>query len=198
MPDIKVELQKVTGCKPKKDELEQTYLFRLHEAVQALEEDDWKALTEPAQAWANTAAKAVTAEKAIPEFATDEEGEGKGEQEGEVEEKESETTERKSEKKRDRKSEKKVEKKVEKKSSPESKKDKPESKKDKPDKVVSMRRFVKRMVVKKPSITVEAMLEKLKADGRNPSKLTVASIRASMRDAMKVLKEAGYLEEITL
>jgi hypothetical protein len=60
---------------------------------------------------------------------------------------------------------------------------------------ISMRRALKRMVVKKPSRSVDELIEALeKAGYKSPSRLTVTTIRADTRDTIKVLNEAGITD----
>lgn len=56
----------------------------------------------------------------------------------------------------------------------------------------SMRRTLKMIVIKEPTITVESLITKLEAKGyKSPSKLTVTSIRSDTRDTIRVLNDAG-------
>jgi len=56
----------------------------------------------------------------------------------------------------------------------------------------SMRRALKMIVIKKPKIATEDLIDALEKKGyKSPSKLTVTSIRADTRDTIKVLNEAG-------
>lgn len=75
MSDVKAELLKATGVKPKKNEDEQDFLNRIVKAVGALDDDAWSDLSEAAQQWANDATKKVKAKKDIPGFPDDEEEE---------------------------------------------------------------------------------------------------------------------------
>ena len=64
-----------------------------------------------------------------------------------------------------------------------------------PKKGTSMRRTLKMIIVKKPKMSVEDLIEALGKKGHtSPSKLTVSSIRSDTRDTMKVLVEAGILD----
>ena len=58
-----------------------------------------------------------------------------------------------------------------------------------------MRRTLKMIVIKKPKMPVDELIEALEKKGfKSPSKLTVTSIRSDTRDTMKVLAEAGILD----
>lgn len=56
----------------------------------------------------------------------------------------------------------------------------------------SMRRALKQIVIKKPKMSTDELIEALERKGyESPSKLTVTSIRADTRDTIRVLNEAG-------
>lgn len=59
----------------------------------------------------------------------------------------------------------------------------------------SMRRALKRIVVKNPKLSVDDLIGKLEAKGYDaPSKVTVTTIRADTRDTIKVMNEANLAE----
>lgn len=62
-------------------------------------------------------------------------------------------------------------------------------------KPTSMRRTLKMIVIKKPKMPVDELIEALEKKGFSaPSKITVVSIRADTRDTIKVLNEAGITQ----
>ena len=58
--------------------------------------------------------------------------------------------------------------------------------------------MIKKLILKQPAITVEQLLEKLDKAGHKPSRLAVSSIRSGFRDSIRVIKDAGYLEDVEL
>lgn len=63
---IASELAEVAKCPPKKGEDEQSYLKRLVTAVNALQDEEWKQISEKAQSWANEAIDAIEAKTDVP------------------------------------------------------------------------------------------------------------------------------------
>lgn len=62
-------------------------------------------------------------------------------------------------------------------------------------KPVSARRAVKLMIIKKPSLSVDDIMDQLKTKGYDPlSKLTVNTTRSETRDTIKLLNELGHTE----
>lgn len=63
------------------------------------------------------------------------------------------------------------------------------------DSAPSSRRVVKQIVAKNPNISVDDLEKQVKAKGYELSRLSVSSFRNDMRDSMKVLLDAGLLNE---
>lgn len=224
MSKIEKALLKATGAKPQKSgEDRQKFLLRLMMAVQGLPSDEndenykegkgtWEGIgaITGAQEWYNAAIDADNENppKPVPDFSdakpAEDEPEDEPETDGdaadsEVEDEAVSTSARPKGKKKDDKAagKKPAAKKAE--AKPEAKKKaepaaKPAAAKA-PKKGTSMRRALKMIVVKKPKITTDDLIEQLEKKGfKSPSKLTVTSIRADTRDTMKVLAEAGLLD----
>ena len=218
MSAMEKALLKATAAKPQKGgEDRQKFLLRLMLAVQKLPDEDWESLAaiEGAQDWFNAATDADNAEKPVPDFpdaeadaeADAEEDEDQGEQEDEDNQEEDEMAKTAKKAKPPAKG---ASAKKEPAAKPakaaakgaDVKKPAKDAEKKKPGaapkKGLSMRRFLKQMVVKKPSRTVEDLMEALeKAGYKSPSRLTITTIRADTRDTIRVLNEAG-LTEVTI
>jgi len=54
---------------------------------------------------------------------------------------------------------------------------------------------IKQMVLAKPDITTEQILDRLEKKGHKASRVTVATIRSGMRDSLKIIKAAGKLDK---
>lgn len=219
MSNIEKALLGATKVKPQKDgEDRQKFLIRTMVGVQKLPGEEWEALAavDGAQDWYNAATDADNAEKPVPDFpdveAAEEEpdddaGETAEDADGGAPDDSSEEEQVKPKVKKTKGAKVKVppkkdaapakakaggakktaEKPAEKKAV------KADGKKAAPAKKgTSMRRALKRMVIKKPSRTVEELMEALEKQGyKSPSRLTVATMRADTRDTIKVLNEAG-------
>src|SRR6188508_2959595 len=74
MANSKVEAELLKALKVKKQksgEDEQDYLGRVLKAIDDLSDDGWSDLSEPAQKWANEAAKKAKSKKDLPSFPAD-------------------------------------------------------------------------------------------------------------------------------
>ena len=198
--EVEVELQEATGCKPKGGQDRQTYLVRLHDAIQALKGPDWDSLTKPAQQWANDAAKAVTAEKEIEDFGEDEGAESEGESEPKEKEEgvgDGERTERKPKSEKKKTTPAKTSKPAPKK---EEKKEKAAPKKSvgrplSEGKVEGIKYSIKKLITENTKIGVDELVKKL---GGKMSKVTVSNVRADFRHSLRVLHQLGKLKGIDL
>lgn len=171
---IEKELLEATGLKPKKNENRQEYLARLCRAGAKLPDDVWEGVTKPAQDWNNDAAISLKEGKSIVDFPDMEEEGDPTDDEIDAEE-----------------------------PAPKAKKAKANGHKEaKPEKEklpphpasvrkVSACHTIKKMVVKKPTITVAELSEKLKEDGLKVSDVTIATLRSDCRDTLRVLNEVG-------
>lgn len=63
---VRKELEKATGVTRNSGEGEKEYLMRIMRKVAALDDKEWKALSEESQDWYNDAAEAVNAKKELP------------------------------------------------------------------------------------------------------------------------------------
>ena len=198
MSGIEQTLCDTLKVKSKAKEDRQDFLTRLLEAAQAADDEVWESLPEPVQQWVNDGAKAHNDGQDIPDF-TDGGDEGAPDETNSEEEDET-VADTKSKTKAPAKGAKaeKAKEPTDKKAAAEKKaiaEKKAPAKPAAAPKTTSMRRLIKQLVVKKPSITVEALIEKLKSEGhKSPSEFTVASIRSDTRDTMRVLNDAKLLD----
>ena len=204
MSAMEKALLKATGAKPQKGgEDRQKFLLRLMLAVQKLPDEDWESLAQidGAQDWFNAATDADNAEKPVSDFpdvkaaaeADAEEDEDQGEQENEDDQEEDEMakTAKKAKPPAKGASAKKgaAAKPVKAAAKEADGKKKPAAT---PKKGTSMRRALKLTIVKRPKITADELVDALQKMGyKVPSRLTVNTMRSEMRDAIRVLNEAG-------
>jgi hypothetical protein len=214
-------LSAATEITQEKGEDRQAYLTRLHDAATELDESGWDDLGEPAQLWVNKATKAEQANKEIPEFPdvepTDDDEEEEVEEEAAEEEADTESDSEESNEEDDvTDTDTETEKPPKKKPAPKAAKpaakkaaapkaaakEKPAKKAVKADggsKATSARRLLKQFVVKKPSITVDDLMERAKKAGHKLSDIYISSLRSDTRDTLKVAKECGVvLEDLDL
>lgn len=209
----------------KDGESRQKFLLRLMAGVQKLTDDQWEGLaaTEGAQDWYNAATEADNDKDSVPDFPdvedvgedpedeleedpeeNDEEDEGEEESEPEEEEVMTKTKPaagKKAAKVKAAPAKKAAAKTPDKKEANGA--DRPAPKKQAESRKVaaggkkptSMRRTLKMIVIKKPKMPVDELIEALEKKGfKSPSKLTVTSIRADTRDTIKVLNEASITQ----
>lgn len=205
MSAIEKVLLDATGVKPQASgEARQRFLVRVMMGVQKLPDEEWTALEaiDGAQDWYNAATDADNAEKDLPDFPDvedaeeeqdDQEDDGAGDEPEEGEQ--VETKPKKAAKKA--KSAKVVkaanEEKVNKAAAKPAKEK--AAKAPKSEKGMSMRRALKMIVIKKPKLAVDDLIEQLEKKGyKTPSKLTVTSIRSDTRDTIRVLNDAGVTQ----
>lgn len=199
--DIETELLKTTDLKPKKKEDRQAFLHRLVDAVQDLDDDDWKGLSTEAQSWVNAGASAIKDEgdeaeiNDFPDFITTDEEESENEAQEAAEHAESDDDEEESDvaDDEDKPTTKKKSSKPAKAEKAPAKAAKPEKKAATGPKAGGIKVQIKKLVLKKPSISVEELIEKLGNAGTKPSKLTVSAIRSEFRHSLFVLRDAGAL-----
>jgi len=170
---IEQELLKATGTKTKRNENRQAYLTRVMKAVAVLDDDVWEGLATEAQEWNNGAAEAHKAGDAIADFPDYEELDDNPRPDrnaiSDAEEEEEEAVPVKAEAKKA------------------------------PGRPVggggsrktSACHTIKKIVAKKPTISVSELSEKLKADGLKVSDVTIATLRSDFRDSLRVLNELG-------
>jgi hypothetical protein len=189
---IQTTLREATGLKPKSGEDTQEFWKRLIAAVQELPEDAWEKLDTKAQKWVNDGAKAINAKEDIADFP---DAEAANEEDDEV------ATKTKTAKKGGEKTGKAPTKKVAADDKPEKKATKKEAKPEKEVKKPAatkrgsgLESTIKNMIVKKPTITSDELVEKLEAKQVKASRFTVVAIRAGFRHSIKVLQEAGLIK----
>jgi hypothetical protein len=182
-------LREATGIKPKSGEDTQEFYKRLIAAVQELPEDAWEKLDTKSQKWVNEGAKAANAKEGIQDF-PDAEAEEEDEEvvaKSKTAKKGGDKTEKKAPTKKaaaDDKTEKKSAK----------KEAKPEKKATPTKRGSGLESTIKNMIVKKPTITSDELVEKLEAKSVKASRFTVVAIRAGFRHSIKVLQEAGLIK----
>ncbi len=197
MANVKREILKVVALRQEEDEDRQDFLTRVIEAVNLLE-DEWEALSEEAQNWANTATKAIKAEKPIPDFpeegkaapakaekaakpkakaVVEDDNEEEGEEEEEVEEEE------KPKKKKAKKA-------------PAEDKPAPRKRGDVSDENLSPVMFVREHFLNNPDTDIES-IQKLveKKYNKTLSTATLSSLRNDFRSWMRLLNKHGYLSK---
>jgi hypothetical protein len=176
---IEQELLEATVLKLKRKEERQAYLTRLMLATAKLPDPEWEQLSTEAQEWTNGAAEAHKAGAALEDFPDYEEPEDE-EVDEEAEEEEAE------------------EEKAPVAAKGNGMKAKPEkqvaSPKIQPAQQAGVRKVsachtIKKMVVKKPTITVSEIAEQLKESGLKVSDVTIATLRSDLRDTLRVLNE---------
>ena len=172
---IEQELAETAAITPKRNEDRQKYLKRLMLAVSKLPDPDWESLSTEAQDWNNGAAEAHKAGDEIEDFPDleeeDEELEQGGDDEVDEEEEQVEVPAKETAPKEER-----------------TPKFRPATNSS-PGKKVSACHVIKRMVARKPAITVAELIEKLKEENFKVSDVTVATLRSDFRDSLRVLNE---------
>lgn len=68
----------------------------------------------------------------------------------------------------------------------------------KPTRALGGQAFIKKLVIKNPSMPTEKLMEKAEAKGYKLSKTAVSTFRSGTRNTIKLLQECGFCEEITL
>lgn len=209
---IELELQEVSEVQQKKKEDRQDYLTRLMRAVADVPDDIWGSLSKDAQEWNNDAATAFKEGRDIDDFLEEDE-------EPEEEETNVEAPEADEEPIDEEASPLEEAMKVEGASDawnkqteelglePQEESEQPVVKRGpgRPRKVegenqsnlvtkirgknTSACHKIKRMVVKKPYITVDEITAKLKVEGLKVTPVTIATLRSSVRDTLRVLNE---------
>jgi hypothetical protein len=185
---IETTLREATGIKPKSSEDTQEYYKRLIAAVQELPEDAWEKLDTKAQKWVNDGAKAANAKEeidAFPDAEADEEDEVATKSKTAKKGGDKETADKKPATKKAA-DEKPAVKKSEKQPKAEKAAKKPKGS--------GLESTIKNLIIKKPAITSDELVEKLEAKSVKASRFTVVAIRAGFRHSIKVLQEAGLIK----
>lgn len=186
MEAIERELAAATKLKARKNEDRQDYLTRLMKAVSRLDNDPWGDLTTAAQDWTNEAAKSYNEGTPIVDF---------GASGGEVEVPKEEAPEE-------------VQNAPEEPSEADevqgvSPSESPTEEMEEPSKPVRGRagatrksacHMIKTWVVKDPKITVKDIAAKLRSKGLKVSDVTIASLRSSVRDTLRVMRELDMID----
>lgn len=197
---IEQELIKITNVNRRRKEDYQDYMQRMCDAIDSIPADDWETMSEEAQEFANTLITAEKAKEDYPELPDIEEEKrdpgdgdenaGDGESEGSDNKGDddvstaTETSEGKSRRGRKASSDKEAK----------SEKTERKEKKEKAPREMSLRRQLKIWVAKKPKSTVDELIERAsKAGFKEFSEVSVASVRTSVRDTLKVAKDAGVV-----
>jgi hypothetical protein len=208
---IREMLLEATGVKPKKNEVDADLIKRLISKAETLDEEGWESLSTEAQEFYNSVIEAgkkhadgeileLSADD-VPPFPDEDDGVVEdGEDERGEEEPEDDTNDEPGEEEVMETKTKKIA--ATKKTPAKKAADKPAAKKTAASKKngsgekkpLSMRRRLKQIVIKKPSISVEDLMSKLKDEGYKGTEMTIGSMRADTRDTMKALVDAGLLE----
>lgn len=195
MSNIRAELCEALDTTQKKKESDEAFVLRLSEIAQKLDSDAWEGLSTEAQEYMNAVTEADDNKTDIPLF-PDEADANSGEDDA-AEEAEEEGDEEMATEADDDKPTKKVAKKVAKKAP--AKVDAKKASDEKPAKrasngMMSAGMKMRLLVVKKPSLSVDALETELKKGGYAPSRATISATRQSTRDTLKALVRAGMLE----
>jgi hypothetical protein len=197
---VEEELQAITKVKPRRDSEEAGgssragYLQRLMDVIAGIPEDQWTELSLAAQTWYNEGAKAIKAQKPIPDFddvSTSEEQEPEDTVEEDMADAElQEDTTTKAKKKKGARS-----------STPKPKKAKgtnsgvaTEGKSAIPLKADAVKVRIKRAILKDPTISLEDLCNQLSKGGTKISKVTTAGVRSEFRHSLRVLQQEGLIK----
>ena len=198
---IEKELVEVTNVKRRRKEDYQEYMQRMCDAIDSISKDDWETLSEEAQQFANTL---MTAEKDkedypplpdiedeksdVPDDGDDQSaGDGESDSSDKTGDDDVSTATETTSEGRGRRSKRSA-------ASEKEAKTERKEKKEKAPREMSLRRQLKIWVAKKPKITVDELMEKAeKAGFKEFSKISVSTARLSVRDTLKVAKEAGVV-----
>lgn len=199
MSAIEKELLDVTKMKPKKGEDQQAYLHRLIGVVQDLKDEEWEALSNEAQTWVNDGAEAIKKNGNEAEIEPFPDAEEPADEESAQDDSTTET-ESEQEESVDTKSKAKAKPAAKSAAKPKAAAAKPaeKAKEKKPaagPKATGIKVQIKKMVLKKPTISVDEIEERLGKDGTKPSRLTISAIRSEFRHSLFVLRDAGALSE---
>jgi hypothetical protein len=191
---IETTLREATGIKPKSGEDTQEFYKRLIAAVQELPEDVWEKLDTKAQKWVNDGAKAANKQEDIQDFPDAEANQEDDEvtTKTKTAKKGGDKTEKTDAKKAPATTKKAADDKTEKK--PAAKKEAKAEKTAKKPKGSGLETTIKNLIIKKPAITSDELVEKLEAKSVKASRFTVVAIRAGFRHSIKVLQEAGLIK----
>lgn len=193
------KLLDVTKVKPKANEDREDYFKRIITAVQELPEDVWEGLDEATQKWVNDGAKAGNDKQPIndfPDIKAKEDEDVKTEKKSAKADKTAKAD--KAPKKESLSARQEADKPAKKKDPKADKAPKKEAKADKPAKKAArgsgLEATIKGLIVKKPAITADELVEKLEAKNVKASRFTVVAIRAGFRHSIKVLQEADLIK----
>lgn len=198
---IREELLEVTELKARKKETDASLIKRLVIKAEGVDEDAWEGLTTETQEFYNSVVEAAKEHSGgsladldkehVPAFPDEKEEEEEEQQEdlpleaseeSEEDHEESEGEEVVATKAKKAALKKTAARKASKKNG------------DGGEKTVSMRRRLRQMIIRKPSISLEDLMKSLGDEGYKVTPMTVGSMRSSTRDILKLLVEAGKLE----
>jgi hypothetical protein len=199
------KLQEITKVKPKSGEDRQAYFMRIIWAIQELPEQTWEDLDAATQKWVNDGAKQHGKKEEIADFPKDASSDDEDDQEADVTKKakaakkggDKKAPKEAAEEKKTKKPAKEAEKKAAKKDEKPAKaaKEKPAKKtKGASSRGSGLEATIKNMIVKKPTISSDELVEKLEAKSVKASRFTVVAIRAGFRHSIKVLQEADLIK----
>jgi hypothetical protein len=217
MPNaILKELVDATGVKKRVSEKTEAHLERLHDAILALEEDKWEALSKEAQDWTNaTTDKRQANEPFGPPEGDDDDSDNEAaaaSADNDEDEGESDVTTESTETKEPKAA---TSAPAKKKAAKPASKAKAPAKKASAEKKAAPKKAVKKangaarevsaqetmkiLLAKDPSLSVDDITQKLKDKGlKAPTRTAVSSIRSSFRNSMKVLNKLGFLKGVEI
>ncbi len=208
MNPLETTLQKVTKIKPNKGEDRQDYLLRLVQTANEKAEEDnewWEALPTDVAEWVNDGSAAHNDGNPIIDFSddADEEEEYVPEDHSDEEEEEADMEAAVNETKPAKKTApaKKANSNSQKPAATPAKVAKPAKEKVKAprkERPYGGQQMIKKILLKQPTLTTDELLEKLEKQNFKVSKMAVSSIRSGFRDSLRVIKDAGYLDDVIL
>jgi hypothetical protein len=202
MTQIEIALQKATGLSYNNDDDRQDYLVQLMARAYDLSVEEFNELPKGAQHWVNDAIKARNDKISLVDFKVtngkaDDHDDAPATQEAPVQK--SKVTKQKKEVK--------VKKEVK---APRPREVKPKVKppkigkvndtfdENKPQRRVGAQSLIKRLVLKDPKISVDDLLDKVKGQGFECSRLAASTIRSGFRHSIKIIQEEGLLKNVKL
>jgi hypothetical protein len=222
MSKIEKELMTLTGLKHKSGESLQDWLARLYDASEkkAAKDDVWEALSTPGQKWINAAAASIEKNADFPNFpdakpdededdekpakkkpaakakpAEEEDDDDAGDADEDVSDDDAEEDPDEEEKPRAKKkapAKKEQPVAAKKKVAAKSKPEKPAKKAGAGGEGIKVR--IKKMLLKRPKLSTEDLIEALTKNGEKLSKVTIAAVRSEFRHTIKVLNNEGVTE----
>lgn len=181
---VEQELRDATGIKPKSKQGRQSFLKDLALGVQELKDEDWEVLSKAAQTWSNAAGKVLEADKngTVVDFEGADGDAGADDKEEASPKKKPAAAAPKSGAKPATGGKKKDE------------EDAPKKRTSSELKEGGIKVQIKKLLLKKPDMSVDDIVAAIAKKGDAPSRFTVSSIRSEFRHSLKVMKAEGLID----